>query len=250
MNVSMRDGFNLGWKLAAVLRGRAAPELLHTYSAERQAVAKELIDFDREFAKMFSARPKAADDSEGEGIDPAEFQRYFVMQGRFTAGTATRYRPSIITGEATHQHLARGFEIGTRFHSAPVIRLADAKPVHLGHAVDADGRWRLFAFADAADPASDGSGLAALCAFLADAPGLAGAPVHAARRGPRRGHRRPGRLPAGPSGAFAGGDARVPPAAEGAPRAARLREDVLPRPEGRRGRLRPAGRRPGTGGAS
>ena len=26
-----------------------------------------------------------------------------------------------------------------RFHSAPVIRVADAKPVHLGHAVKADG---------------------------------------------------------------------------------------------------------------
>ena len=32
MNVSMQDAFNLGWKLAAVLEGRAAPELLHTYS--------------------------------------------------------------------------------------------------------------------------------------------------------------------------------------------------------------------------
>ena len=40
-----------------------------------------------------------------------------------------------------------------RFHSAPVVRLSDAKPMHLGHTVKADGRWRLFAFADASDPA-------------------------------------------------------------------------------------------------
>ena len=39
MNVSMQDGFNLGWKLAAVLRRACSPRLLHTYSAERQAVA-------------------------------------------------------------------------------------------------------------------------------------------------------------------------------------------------------------------
>ena len=32
MNVSMADTWNLGWKLAAVLRGTARPELLHTYS--------------------------------------------------------------------------------------------------------------------------------------------------------------------------------------------------------------------------
>ena len=55
MNVSMQDSFNLGWKLMSVLQGRCAPHLLHTYSAERQAVAKELIDFDREWAKMLSA---------------------------------------------------------------------------------------------------------------------------------------------------------------------------------------------------
>jgi len=35
MNVSMQDGFNLGWKLASVLRKRCAPQLLQTYSAER-----------------------------------------------------------------------------------------------------------------------------------------------------------------------------------------------------------------------
>ena len=170
MNVSMQDAFNLGWKLAAVLRGQASPEILHTYSAERHGVARELIAFDREFARMFSARPRAVGAAGGDdgGVDPAEFQRYFVRQGRFTAGTATRYEPSIVTADSTLQHLARGFVVGTRFHSAPVVRLADAKPVHLGHAVEADGRWRVFAFADAEHPAAPTSRLRALCDFLAE----------------------------------------------------------------------------------
>ena len=76
---------------------------------------------------MFSAAPKES--GEGDGVDPAEFQRYFVAQGRFTAGVATRYAPSMITAEPTYQHLAEGFPVGMRFHSAPVVRLADAKPV-------------------------------------------------------------------------------------------------------------------------
>ena len=54
MNVSMGDTFNLGWKLAAVLRGQADPDLLHSYSAERQGVAADLIDFDRHWSKRFS----------------------------------------------------------------------------------------------------------------------------------------------------------------------------------------------------
>ena len=167
MNVSMQDAFNLGWKLAAVLQGWATPALLHSYSGERQSIAKELIDFDREFARMFSAKPKTAADD--DGVDPAEFQRYFIKQGRFTAGTATRYAPSLLTGPDTHQHLAQGFIVGMRFHSAPVIRLADAKPMHLGHVAEADARWRLYLFAGA-DGLAPGSRLAGLCAFLSHAP--------------------------------------------------------------------------------
>ena len=170
MNVSMQDTFNLGWKLAAVLQGRCTPHLLNTYSAERQAIAKELIDFDREFARMFSAPPKDTVSANSEGVDPAAFQKYFIKQGRFTAGTATRYSPSIISAQPTDQHLAEGLVIGMRFHSSPVIRLADARPVHLGHAVRADGRWRLFAFCGADDPAAPSSGIRNLCDFLAESP--------------------------------------------------------------------------------
>ncbi|MDB5915074.1 MAG: phenol 2-monooxygenase [Ramlibacter sp.] len=166
MNFSMQDAFNLGWKLAAVLRRQSAPELLHTYTAERQVVAQELIDFDREWAKMFSDRAKEAASGDSDGVDPKEFQKYFERHGRFTAGMGTHYRPSMIRGEDQHQQLAAGFVIGTRFHSAPVVRITDAKPVQLGHAGKADGRWRLYAFAGAKDP----SALNALCNFLEESP--------------------------------------------------------------------------------
>jgi phenol 2-monooxygenase len=178
MNVSMRDSFNLGWKLASVLLERSVPALLDTYSAERQVVARELIDFDREFAKMMGTASQAP----GGAAERARFDEYFARQGRFTAGTATRYQPSLITGEPTHQHLAEGLPVGMRFHSAPVIRLADAKPVHLGHVVVADGRWRIFAFAGADDPTDPSSGIAQLCAFLAgdaDSPVRRCTPAHA-----------------------------------------------------------------------
>ena len=164
MNVSMQDAFNLGWKLAAVLRGRSPSSLLHTYSAERQAIATELIDFDREWASILSGTKTGANDGKP---DPAVTQDYFVRHGHYTAGTATRYRPALLTAEPTHQHLATGLPIGMRFHSAPVIRLADAKPMQLGHTVEADGRWRLFAFADR-DASREGSRLRELCNFLSN----------------------------------------------------------------------------------
>ena len=170
MNVSMQDTFNLGWKLAAVLRGRCPPSLLHTYSAERQAVAKELIDFDREWAAMLSAPLKKPGDPAGTGIEPAEVQRYFVQHGRYTAGTATRYKPALLTGPSTHQHLAEGLMIGTRFHSTPVIRLGDGKLMQLGETLAADGRWRLIAFAGQNDGAGAASPVGRLCSHLVESP--------------------------------------------------------------------------------
>ncbi|MGB3245620.1 MAG: FAD-dependent monooxygenase [Sulfitobacter sp.] len=163
MNVSMADTFNLGWKLAAVLRGQALPALLDTYSEERRAKAKELIDFDKDMARLFSAKPKDA-------TEAAQFQRYFKKHGRYTAGVETRYDPSLLTGGQRHDALATGYKTGMRFHSAPVIRLGDAKPMQLGHALKADGRWRLIAFAAAGDTGQTGCAIEKLCRFLASAP--------------------------------------------------------------------------------
>jgi phenol 2-monooxygenase len=64
----------------------------------------------------------------------------------------TQYTPSMLIGEATHQDLATGFPVGKRFKSAPVVRVCDTNPLHLGHQAKADGRWRIYVFADAAAP--------------------------------------------------------------------------------------------------
>ncbi len=164
MNVSMQDGFNLGWKLAAVLQGHSRPELLASYSAERQTVAQELINFDRDWAAMLSG---------GAAKNPEAVQRYFVQHGRYTAGTATHYKPALLAGPSTHQQLATGLVIGMRFHSAPVTRVADGKRLQLGEALLADGRWRLLAFAGAGDRAasdSTSSAIGQLCKFLSESP--------------------------------------------------------------------------------
>ena len=156
MNVSMQDAFSLGWKLAAVLQERSPASLLHTYSAERQTVAKELIDFDREWAAMLS----------NSKMSSSEVQRYFVQHGRYTAGTATHYKPSLLTGSPTHQNLATGLHIGKRFHSAPVIRVGDGKQIQLGETLLADGRWRLIVFAGEGDRGTADSPVGKLCSNL------------------------------------------------------------------------------------
>ncbi|MFE6283428.1 FAD-dependent monooxygenase [Streptomyces sp. NPDC057877] len=43
MNTGLQDAANLGWKLAQVVNGHAAPELLDTYHAERHPVGKAVL---------------------------------------------------------------------------------------------------------------------------------------------------------------------------------------------------------------
>ncbi|MFJ6430113.1 FAD-dependent monooxygenase [Microbacterium maritypicum] len=141
MNVSMQDGFNLGWKLGSVLSGRAPEALLATYGAERRPVAQQLIDFDREWSSLMARKPE-------EISDPNELATYYLATAEFPSGFMTQYTSSMITGTDRHQDLAVGFPLGKRFKSAEVVRVGDGNVVHLGHHAKADGRWRVYAFGD------------------------------------------------------------------------------------------------------
>ena len=81
MNVSMQDAFNLGWKLAAVLEDRSPESLLHTYSAERQAIAQELIDFDKEWSAIMASPPEDPANPGAGGVDPPSCRG--ISSGRF-----------------------------------------------------------------------------------------------------------------------------------------------------------------------
>jgi phenol 2-monooxygenase len=163
MNVSMQDGFNIGWKLAHVLEGRSPAELLHTYSEERQVVAQNLIDFDKKWSSLMAAKPEEMD-------DPSELEEFYVRTAEFPAGFMTEYAPSLVVAESTHAGSAAGFPIGKRFRSAEVTRVCDGNPVHLGHHATADGRWRIYVFADTAAPSRDGGSVAGVADWLATSP--------------------------------------------------------------------------------
>jgi len=162
MNVSMQDGFNIAWKLGHVLEGRSPESLLSTYSEERQVVARNLIDFDKEWSTMMAKKPE-------EFEHPSDLEDFYVRTAEFPAGFMTQYAQSLIIGTSDHQELAAGFPVGKRFKSAPAVRVGDTNPIHLGHHATADGRWRIYVFADAA-PAGAHSGVADFAEWIATAP--------------------------------------------------------------------------------
>jgi 2-polyprenyl-6-methoxyphenol hydroxylase-like FAD-dependent oxidoreductase len=57
LNLGVQDAFNLGWKLAAQVHGRAPDTLLDTYEAERQPVAEDVLDNTRAQMELLSAEP-------------------------------------------------------------------------------------------------------------------------------------------------------------------------------------------------
>ncbi|KAJ5159398.1 uncharacterized protein N7482_006402 [Penicillium canariense] len=137
MNVSLQDGYNIGWKLGEVLTGLACPSLLETYVLERRKAAIDLINFDRYFSKLFSS---------GASTSPAEFQEGFIQSGKYTAGLTAKYDVSPLTTAMESTQLASNVHVGMRLPSAQVVRFCDSKPLQLMRALKSDGRWRIMAF--------------------------------------------------------------------------------------------------------
>ena len=168
LNTSLPDTFNLGWKVASVLQGKCKPELLQTYSSERRKVAFQLIEADRELSKLVATRPTSDNDAPEAKTNTADIEKFMARQNGFVAGTAIEYYPSYISTGQENQHLASGFNIGQRFHSAEAIRVGDGYRQHLGHLNKADGRWRIFIFGDKQNPVESTSESYKLVQFLAN----------------------------------------------------------------------------------
>ncbi|KAH8900377.1 hypothetical protein GQ53DRAFT_708179 [Thozetella sp. PMI_491] len=142
MNVSLQDGYNIGWKLAAILRKRVVPSVLDTYVSERQKTASDLIEFDRFFTKLFSTSYRKE-----HGITAEDFKNHFAKAGRYTAGQQTRYGQSILVSPGpAAASLAKGIQVGMRFPSAQVVRYCDARHMQLAAALPADSRWHIVVF--------------------------------------------------------------------------------------------------------
>ncbi len=104
-NTAVEDAVNLGWKLAAVLKGQAPPALLDSYSLERKPLAQRNTGYARQFADsigLFDAVPELDDDT--------------------PAGTQAR----AVAGEYLNGHVRREFNVpgvtfGGRYDGSPII---------------------------------------------------------------------------------------------------------------------------------
>lgn len=77
--------YNLGWKIAHVVKGYSEETILKTYESERKKVAQDLIAFDHRFSRLFSGRP-AKHVMDEEGVSMEEFKAAFEKGNEFASG--------------------------------------------------------------------------------------------------------------------------------------------------------------------
>lgn len=119
-NTSVQDAYNLAWKLAAVLRGQAAPSLLETYSQERAPVARRIVtranQSSREFTDLFTAL--GLDGLSGE----AEMQAAIDERKADTPeGAAKRAALVEAMEKKNYEFNAHGVELGQFYVSDAII---------------------------------------------------------------------------------------------------------------------------------
>jgi 2-polyprenyl-6-methoxyphenol hydroxylase-like FAD-dependent oxidoreductase len=84
-NTAVEDAVNLGWKLAAVLQGRAAPRLLESYELERKPLAVRNTTYARGFAESlgtFEPVPEIEEDSGRGESARRQAGEYLAAHGR------------------------------------------------------------------------------------------------------------------------------------------------------------------------
>ncbi|KAI0311141.1 FAD binding domain-containing protein [Amylostereum chailletii] len=173
MNISMQDTYNLTWKIAHVLQGKADPKILDTYHPERSEVANELIEFDHQFSRLFSGRPQK-DVFDETGISMVEFKKAFAKNNQFMCGTSVNYGDSVLVRKGPEPDapvLASKLPVGPRLKSHSVVCMASAQPFELGDLLPSDGRWRIIVFAGDVRISACRARLDALCQFLEKDPG-------------------------------------------------------------------------------
>jgi 2,4-dichlorophenol 6-monooxygenase len=158
-NTSIQDAYNLAWKLAAVLKGHAAPPLLDSYSIERAPVAERIVKrankSSREFVDLFVALGVTEAKTEQEMVRHIEERKANTPEG-------LAKRAALVTAMElkNYEFNAHGVELGQFYESAAVVPDGSSRPeptrdpdlyyeastvpgAHLPHAWVGDNKVRL-----------------------------------------------------------------------------------------------------------
>lgn len=115
LNLGLGDAMNLGWKLAAVIRGEAQDELLDSYHAERHPVGADVLDWSR--AQVALMRP----DRRSRALLP-------ILRDMVATRDGATYMAGRVWGVTTRYDLGNAHSMVGR--SAPDFRFEDGSSLN------------------------------------------------------------------------------------------------------------------------
>jgi 2-polyprenyl-6-methoxyphenol hydroxylase-like FAD-dependent oxidoreductase len=141
LNLGLGDAMNLGWKLAATVRGDAPDGLLDSYTTERHPVGERILDWTR--AQVASMRPdrqsRALQSILRDLIDTRDGATYFAAR---VWGVSLRYdlgdEHPLVGRSCPDFEFEDGTRLGTLLHDGNGLLLDFGRPASLR---GFDGHW-------------------------------------------------------------------------------------------------------------
>ncbi len=126
-NTSIQDGFNLAWKLAYVLKDKAGPKLLDSFTTERAPIAKQIVtranQSIEEFGPIFKALGLL------DSIDPVKMQQNMDARcGDTPEAEAQRKAIRDAIAFKVYEFDAHGVEMNQRYRSDAVVTDGEPEP--------------------------------------------------------------------------------------------------------------------------
>ena len=124
-NTSVQDSFNLAWKLAYVLHGKAGPALLDSYDRERQPVGRQVVDRAMKSVQDMLPISKALGFYPGQSAEDGER----ALRNVFAAGPHGEGKRTALAEAVdlqNYQFNAHGVELDQHYESSAVV--ADGTP--------------------------------------------------------------------------------------------------------------------------
>ncbi|KAJ5259442.1 hypothetical protein N7478_012423 [Penicillium angulare] len=159
MNVSMQDTFNLGWKIASVIKGVLHPRILGTYQQERLPIAERLIALDRRICKGMCSLRNGNQGAKHGSFDE-DHKRALREENSSMSGLAVNYHPNSLVTSTTSDtpvpkdvadcisrpFVATNLQVGMRFPSVIIVNQSDSQACHLQQIIPSTGQWNLIIF--------------------------------------------------------------------------------------------------------
>jgi len=128
-NTSIQDSYNLAWKLALVLQGKADPSLLETYNAERTPIGKQIVERANKSIEEFGPIYEALGFKEAK--DVAQMQAGIESRKADTPrGAEQRELLRKAIELKNYEFNSHGVEFNQRYHSAAVAANGEPEPAY------------------------------------------------------------------------------------------------------------------------